>query len=381
MLQRLFKWLWMFNKRLYKKISFVMILVLILACVFIFSLAAKEESGFLNIVLVRNDKSDVIASQIVQELTSEKSLVLFKEVDKASEAIDMVKTGKADSAWIFTESIEQKVDDYVHAPDEKVQIVQVVEREQNVLLRLSREKITSKLYKYAAKAGYVFYARDKLPMLDSFSDAQLKDYFDNISISEDLFVYGDSSATMENNMKDAAGEYLTAPLRGLLSVVMVLCGMAAVLYYMLDEQRKTFALIPYTKRIYVEFAGVLIAVLNVALVVMISVFATGMAVGFLREFLSMLLFSLCSAAFCLLLSQIFGNIRLFGSVMPVFIIMMIGVCPVFFTLKGVTLLSHLFPPTYYIKSIYNSYYLLYMVAYAVVCLGLSYLFNRMKKCK
>ncbi len=380
-MKRCLRWLWLLNKRLYKKCSFVAILILILVCVFAFGLTASQESGFLNIVLVRTDKDDSVSSQIVQELKNEKTLIKFSEVSTEREAIGMVKGGKADSAWIFFEKTGEKIDKFAETKSADDYVVRVVEREQNVFLRLSREKLCSKLYKYAARSFYVVFIRNKLPSLDSISDQRLEEYYDTVAISEELFVYGDSSSTIEDNMKSASGGYLTAPLRGILSVVMVLCGMAAVLYYMVDEQKKTFSLIPYTKRIFIAFAEIITAVVNVAAVVLAALLITGMSVGLIKEIICLAIFVVCCGAFCLLLSQIFGNIRLFGSVMPIIIIAMIAVCPVFFSLKETATLALIFPPTYYINAIYNTEYLLYMMLYAAFCLGMSLLLNRVQKAK
>ena len=48
-------WLWMLTKRLYKKPTFLVILVLIPALVLCYSAAAKEESGMITVALASED--------------------------------------------------------------------------------------------------------------------------------------------------------------------------------------------------------------------------------------------------------------------------------------------------------------------------------------
>jgi len=369
----LLKWFLLLNKRLYKKISFVFLLFFILGSVCVYAILATQESGFLQIALVRTDKEDTMSAELVQKLLSEESVILFTEVDGAEKAIDMVAAGELDSAWIFPADMAVGVETFV--TEGTTGAVTVVEREQTVFLRLSHEKLSGLLYERAAEGYYVSYIREELPELDGMDDKKLMQYFHERSINKDLFLFGNPG---EGSAEGVAASYLTAPLRGLLSVLIVLGGMAAVLYYMQDEKRQTFGWVPQRKRPWVAVACVGVATLNVTVAVLIALMAVGMSTSLLIEMACGLLYALCCAAFCLALKSLFGSTRLYGAIIPVLMVTMIGVCPVFFTLQSTMKVSLLFPPTYYINAAYNKAYLGYMVLYTVVCLAVYLLLGQGK---
>ena len=171
---------------------------------------------------------------------------------------------------------------------------------------------------------------------------------------------------------------MTAPVRGFLGILVFLCSMAAALYYMQDVKHHTFDLVPETKLSFVAFASIMIATLNVGAVSFLALAFTGMSGAIFKELLILLCFALASTAFSMLLMRIFGNINLLGSVIPIFVIVMIAVCPVFFEFKEVRYIALLFAPTYYVKALYDGWYLLYMLLYAAVCFGLYFVIGKIK---
>ena len=180
-MKKALKWFYMLNKRLYKKVSFITILALILVSVVAFVLASKGESGFVHVVLAQGNKNDKISSEIVRELINSESLVRFTLAETSDAAIAAVKNGQADTAWIFPENMGS-VSDFTL---QKGGTIRVVEREQNVFLRLSREKLSSVVFKYSARAFFLSYADEKLPTLSDFSDEELLTYFENAKIDEE----------------------------------------------------------------------------------------------------------------------------------------------------------------------------------------------------
>ena len=93
MMKQLLKWFFMLTKRLYKKASFVIILALIPLFVFMFSVAAEGEKGFLHVILVQTNPNDEISTNLIEELTSEPSVVMFSLSNSAEEATQAVKNG------------------------------------------------------------------------------------------------------------------------------------------------------------------------------------------------------------------------------------------------------------------------------------------------
>lgn len=374
-MQRAFKWFLLLNKRLYKKWSFVAILALLLISVCLFTYMAKSESGFVHVLLVQTDKNDEISSRIVDKLLSEDSLILFTEAESPDEALKLVRDGKADSVWIFPEDMKESL--YRFAKSRSTDFITIYEREQSVFTRISREKLFASLFDDASKAFFVRNTREKIPSLDNLSDDELLSYYDNVKITDELFILQGG----ENPSGDGSVDYLTLPLRGFLGIITTLGGMAAAMYYMQDEENRTFAWVPEKKRFLVGIGSISVATLNLSLVSMITLCVSGLYKFKFTEIVCALLYAVCTAVFCMLLRQIFKSINLFGAAIPVLSIILCCVCPVFFKLKGTHLLSLLLPPTYYINAGSNNMYLLYMLGYCTVCFGLCLLIDRLKRVK
>ena len=377
-MKRLFRWFFMLNKRLYKKASFVIMLMLIPVLITAFNFVAKEDSGFLHIVLAQIDTSDELSSQVIQELLNEDSIIRFSYAESEKEAINCVRNGDADEAWIFNSNLKQCVEEFCASDfDKNKTAVNVVAKEQNVFLRVANEKLSATMYKHYAKSYYINFARTNVSSLDSLSDEELSAYFDNITLNEDLFVFASvDSDSAHNSTMDT--NYLTSPIRGLLSILVVICGIAAAIYYMQDEKSGTFSWVKESNRIYVAFACIMIATLNITSVVFISLLCTGLTASVLKELISFILYALCVAVFCLLIKQIFSSIRMLASIIPPLTVIMIALCPVFFDLRKLTALQLIFPPTYYVNVMYNNMYLLYMVIYTIVCFALCQLLQKLR---
>jgi hypothetical protein len=120
---------------------------------------------------------------------------------------------------------------------------------------------------------------------------------------------------------------------------------------------------------------VFISVLNVSAVAYIALLIGGLSTGIFREAIAILLYVLCSSFFCLILRQIFRTVKLYGAVLPLVIITMIAVCPIFFEIKQLGGLVNIFPPSLYINASHNNACLLYMLIYAalsaVICIVLD----------
>lgn len=377
-MKMILKWFLLLNKRLYKKTTFVVILALIPIVVLGLSIIAKNDSGFVTVALSQLDDKDPISNEIIKDLTSSSELIRFVHIDDPKKAFEGVKTGQYDSAWIFLDDLGEKIQKFSTDPDIENAMVNVVEREQNVLLRTSHEKLSCVLYKYISKDLYKGYIRTNVSQLDNLSDEQLAKYYDSYFCEGKLFEFSypsdESVAVQDIN-------YLVAPVRGVLSVLVVLCAMAGAMFFVEDKKSGTFAWVPQSKEKYIEFLCQVIAALNVSIAIAIALKLAGLFVGFKREATVLALYVIACSLFGMLLRNIFNNTKILGALLPLFVTTMIAVCPVFFEWKELKWLQMMFPPTYYINAINNKQFITYLLMYIVVCIALITAIKIIKKAK
>jgi ABC-2 type transport system permease protein len=337
-----------------------------------FGLVAKENSGFLHIALAQEPGTGATDTRVIDKLLQEDGAILFTYATTPTEAENLVRAGTVDEAWIFPGDIAGETQ--VFYEDDRNYVVQVITRENAVGMHLAREKIPAALFEYCAKTYYLEYIRAHIPQLAASGDGDLLVYFDQVSMGEELFVYGNPADLTGRGQTET---YLTSPIRGLLAVLMLLGGMAATMFYMQDTAAGTFALVKERRRGLVALGCVMTAVIHIALMVLLSLCLSSLAGNLLLEMGMLLLYALCCSAFCLLLKEVVSGLRSYCAVLPLLAVVMVGVCPVFFDFGKAYVLRQIFPPTYYINAMVSNRDLLLMGVYAFVLLGIYYLQGRL----
>ena len=363
---KLLMWFWLLTKRLYKKISFLAILLLIPALVLAYHAAAQGDSGMITVALSQQG-DDALAKAWIESLDDSSQLIRFDIYDDSDSAEAAVRGGKADMAWIFREDAQARLLAFLQQPKEKNAMVTVLVRQDNVILRLAREKLSGIIYRSLSRQLYLDFVRENVPELSALSDDALMEFYLTRNITNSLFAFDETDPAMAH-AQDA--HYLTAPLRGLLAVVIALCGLATAMYYTQDSRRGTFSWVSTRKRPAVELGCQLVSLVNITAVAVLSLMLSGQSTTLLRELSTALLYCLCCAAFSMLLRRLCTTVGILAAFLPLLVTLMLVLCPVFFDFSSLRSLQYLLPPTYFINAIYNTKYLLYMLGYTGICLGL-----------
>lgn len=368
-------WLWLMTKRLYKKPTFLVLLLLIPALVLGYGTVAQQDSGVVRIALATHDRESALAQNAMDKLADSK-VIFFYRCDTPQQAQKMVNTGQADAAWIFMDDLEYRVAEFIRRPLYKNAFVQIIERQNSVPLTLTREMLSGVLFECYSPMFYLQYIRQNCPELSEVSDAELMTYYDNFSLNGKLFSFTMMDGTDAEQLIEEAN-YLTFPVRGMLALVVMLCGLAGAMYDMKDRRLGTFGWVSARRRPLVRFASIAVCVANVAMAMLIALSLFGVTVHWSRELLLLLLYILCVTAFSLLAGRICGNEKLLGMCMPVMVVVMLAICPVLLDSGRFYRLALLFPPTYYVNGVYNDTALMQMLLHSGICLVLYWLLGKL----
>ena len=276
--------------------------------------------------------------------------------------------GKADAAWIFPKDVKESIDNFTKNPTKDNAFIHILQREESMFLKISREKLTGVFFESLSQSTYISYLRSSSPELSHYSDEELLKFYFDVATPEALFEfeYLDSVAPME---AENSRSYLITPLRGLMAVLTTLSGLATALFFMKDKSSGLFSWVPLRLHAALEFSYQLIATLGISVAVTISLILTGVYGVFLTEILSMAVLILSSSAFCMLMRIISVKLRNLSILLPLLVITMITMCPVFFSFKVARLIKFLFPPTYYLSAQQSPVYLIYGLLYSLIILG------------
>lgn len=371
------KWCFMLTKRLYKKPAFILLLLMIPLIVGIYSIVAQEESGVMTIAVACEEGNDPFSEEVAKSFLDSSELILFVYVESENAATEMVRMQKADAAWIFSAELKNKLKAYISSEHLSEPLVRVVVRENTVSIMLANEKLSGTIFKHCARMYYLYCLQQNAQYLGALTEEEILAKFDSAEITDQLFAYYD----IDGNQKKAnepSENYLLTPLRGLLGIIIVLCGMATALYYMEDEASGLFSWLSAGSKGAVEFGYQAISVGNISAAVLLSVLLAGLYQSVFNEIIVAVLFVLCCASYCQMLRAIFARIKTLAIFIPVLVVLMVALCPVFYDFAAFRFVQLLFPPTYYIHSAYNSAYIGYMLVFTLLCQMISWLIRKVK---
>lgn len=363
-------WLLMLTKRLYKKPSFLLILILIPALVLGYRASANTDSGMMRVALVM-EGDDPLSLEVSEKLLNSGQLLRCRLCDMET-GLSLLSTGKVNALWQFPADLQGCVRKFVDDPSSENAFVQVLVRKDDIALQLSREKISGVLFDSISRFVYLDRLREIAPELNSLSDEALLGYYEDTYISGELFDFGDAAQI-------GSGHYLLSPLRGLLGIVAVLAALATAMYYIADCRRGTFARVSHHHQPIPELACQIVSVLHIVLVAWLCLAISGLAGSFFRELLTALLYTLCCAAFAMALRSLLGSVSALGVLLPVLIALMLSLCPVFFDFPSLRQVQYLFPPTYYVGTLYSADWLPNMAIYTLICFGVCILIRLIRK--
>ncbi|MBE6714966.1 MAG: ABC transporter permease [Ruminococcaceae bacterium] len=358
--KKAFLWYFLMKKRMLCRVGFILILLSVPLLTVLFSLAAKDgDTGFLRIALAAEDDG-ALAEQVIENFVEDSGIVYYQRVASPDEALEMVKAQKVDAAWVFRGDLESLVEEF--ARGNRQPLVTVYETDDtNMFLMVARERVYSSLYDRIAYYMYEDALQTLLPDV-SLTDEELREAYDGNFMESDLIKF-----TFVNDKETDINEanYLLSPLRGLLSVIILLCGMAATMYYLADEKNGTFSFVSPHRRIYIFFGTNLCATSLAAAVVSAALIFSGLYTSFVYEGLVMLFYIFGVSAFCTVLGILASNLSVFAIMLPVVLVISMLMTPVFFNFSGYPALQNLLPTFHYLFAAHDHGRWWHMGVYAV----------------
>lgn len=361
----------MLNKRLWKKTSFLVILGIVPVLVAGMRLASQGESGIMQIALYMQNPEDALSSQILARLTQRDGVLRYIVCGTQEEARRMVKDCEADAAWIFPENLEEILLERI-VEGNRDPAVTVVQREDSVAHVFTREILSKAMYPYISYKVYEEFVHNELGL--EIDDGELREAYEGTFIEGSFFrmEYPDGQSGEDSS-------YLLAPIRGMLAVWLVLCGFAASMYYIQDEAKGIYSRVPVRKRLWASFGAHWVLLSNAGIVLLLSCGAAGVFTLWHREILSLFLFMCCTVAFCNLIRLLCRTPEYLGSCIPVLLLGMLVLCPVFVGTRQLATVRALLPPDYYLRAVHSDSYLYKMAFYAAILTGLCVLVDRLRE--
>lgn len=360
MIREMFVKLWLLQKRLLKRKSFL--LLLCLAPLFAAGVGRlSEESAGIAAIAVYLPGEDAAAREIAGRLFDGESVLRYLPCKDGEEARACVESGEADAAWIFEEDLEERLKEL--AGRRRVRpVVTVLERSDSVPLILGREILTAAIYPAFSYAVYEGYVREELGM-ETITEEELRSAYERVAVEGSLFqmVYPDRTSAEAEDYG-----YVQAPLRGILAIWLTFCGLASALWFMRDEEKGVYERMPVAKRLAASYMTCAVFLADASVVLLLAVKLAGVFTEWKKEVVSFVVFAACVTAFANLLRLLCRTPQRLGLALLPLGVVMLALCPVFLNLQHFRAGKMLLPPWYYLQSIHNVRYLYLMAAYTLI---------------
>lgn len=368
---------WLLTKRFFKKKTFLVILCAIPLLTYGLQLVSKQDSGILRIALYTENMEGTEANSVIQRLIQEDSVLHFFITENENEAIEAVAANKADAAWIFSENYSLYLDAFIEQGYLDKAAVMIYEREDTVALELSRLKLYGAMFPELVYSTYCQFTKEEIPGNGDVSDLILREAYESAKVEENLFCL-----EYRNNEKQASTRnYLMAPVRGMLSLMIFLCGFASIMYYFRDEEQGMFLGIPAVSSEKLVGVYALAAMMPAAVITLVTLGILGQLKELTWELLVMFLFVLINCIACMLLKRLLPSARIMGACIPFFMLAMFAICPIFVSVRAFQKVQYLLPPYYYLNTVQNRNGIVGMMIYLAAGVFLDISVRKMRTVK
>lgn len=363
----------MLTKRLLKRWSFLFLIFLIPIIALVTMSAMNGESGVLHIVLCNEGKEE-IAENIIESIISRESVIRFSTSSSREDTEKMVINGNADAAWIFDDSFEKNLNKFTKGI-KSTPPIKIIEREESIPLNISKEILFGAIYKETSYRLYRNYSEKNILANDTMSEKEIKSIYDSIENNNNVI----EIEKLDAKTRKSNTNYLTTPIRGILSLLILLCALASSMFFLNDKSKGTYDWLPPKKQIWPSMASCLSASIISSIAVLIIIFLSGISLGTAYEIAAMFLYIIALTGFCTIFSLVFRSYGTLGALIPGILIVSLILSPIFFNFKILRPVRLILPTYYYLQSVYNAKYLVNTLFYIVGTYSVCFIINSFKK--
>lgn len=356
-MKKILTWILLFQKRILKKPMFQITILLIPILLFLLFTFNKSSDSLVRVALISGN--DEYSQNFVKDLLdSSNHVISYYQCYDENQMRKDVLTGKAECGYIMPDDMPRKIAQF--SSKKKQGIITAIVKKESISTKIVNEIIYGRLFSERAYPVLKDFINEKQPdRLTSAEDEKMYDAFSKYLIEPLMFSfeYADGSKNDLLNNDDSSHNYYMLPVRGILSVLILVSSMSGVLMLSNDDRKNTWGFIRLSKRPAFNYFYIFMSILPIAICSLAAIFITGISTNVLNEIRLMVLYTLLLTGFSSLLKALIKNIYVLCSLIPVTVLLSLIICPVFIDIGSIVPQSRfvrLFLPTnYYLDSIYS----------------------------
>lgn len=368
-MKRMGMWLLLMTKRLMKKPSFVIILVLLPIILVGYRFIISQDDGTLRACIYVPKGSDDYAKRVAEQLVNYDCAARFYMTDSEENLYSDVIAGRAEVGYIFPKDMRER---FVSRKWDGA--VTMVVSDTSQYAPFVNEFVTVAVYSGIMEdyiADYLV-TRSGLELTDEEIRPIIRENLAKQDEAGSLFTisYQDYYTNTEVSYEEVMEEnYLTKPIRGTVALFVLLAGLAGLVFWFQDNAEGRFKVMSYEKRPVINYGSLFLPTLLASIVGFVCILIAGLAGNIFKEIFVMFLYVIFVTGVCEILRVIVPSVNAICAAIPIIAVASYLCCPIILDLKKilpvVTYLRKILPPDYYLET-FNATPLWVMAAAAAV---------------
>ncbi len=325
-------------KRLLKRPAYIAVLAAVPIAALALSWASSAGSGIVTAGLVAKGSAGGAEERAARRLTEAGSAMRILTFDGEEEASAALRSGEIEAVWILGD-LEGTLRAAARSGTAEHPI-KVVEREDDPLLALSREKLYAAIFPELSYEIYADLMEDRFGETDG---SVLRSYYDTRIVTSRIIEFESVSGG-----EDTGPGYMLSPLRGLLSLIVLAAALSSALYSIGEVRRGAFVWAGRPAMYAIPLLSHFLAALGAGAASLTALAAGGVLGNVLAEIACMTVFCALCAVFCEALRLVLGTEERFAAAIPAAIILSLALAPIFVDIRGFAPVKALLPPYWYL---------------------------------
>lgn len=289
-------WICKYSKRFLRQKIFLVLLLIMPIGTFLFAAMANRDETSVRVGIVCADDSS-LGARVGQELLNHRGIVQFCRMDSDAEMKRAICQGEIECGYSFPDDMGEKYQMRQYAG-----LVKQYFRKGSVLYAIVREVVLTGIFRQHAEemaVSYIynsdmFHTESIVPQ--EIAESYRRNINDQTTFS---FTYNDST-----KVESKLGDYLIAPIRGCVSLLIFLAGFCGLSLYRKDRCREVPVAFAGKIRTRLSVFSISVPVCLITMVGIVSEAACGFGFLSLKEIAYLFIYDIIVVLFCNLLSYV-----------------------------------------------------------------------------
>lgn len=369
-------WIRKYSKRFLRQKIFLVLLLVMPVGTFLFAAMANRDDTSVRVGIVCADDSS-LGARVGQELLNHRGIVRFCRMDSDAEMKRAICQGEIECGYSFPDDMGEK-----YRAKQYAGLVKQYFRRGSMLYAITREVVLTGIFRLHAEelaASYIydsdlFHTEYIVPQ--EISESYRRNINDQTTFT---FTFNDST-----KVESKLGDYLVAPIRGCVSLLILLAGFCGLSLYRRDLYREVPMAFAGKIRTRLSVLSISMPVCLITIAGIVSEAACGFGFLSLKEIAYLLIYDIIVVLFCNLLSYVKVSEGMLWILALGYVCACAVLTPVFFDMSafvpGVQPLSYVCLTNYFLEAVFGGGgELAQMLLLLALLLGANLIRHRIKR--